>query len=239
MIFCRYTGEDEDVIDEESRGTSAKQILEKIKKDAEARRKSKSKTEVNRQDEKDILIKTKKKKKHKKVEKSWLTVDSDGEIDCLQQRLLDETDRKTNLKRKVSLKVSKKKEETESSQQTSDEDVSPTKKKKKKSLSNEVRKTKAKNVEESDEKSSPRKLNTSYLDSDEDDQTDNVCLESLQNEELLNSEKSESHNDNEIGGFTVIGEVKGKKHNQVCSCYYRIPVNLEKNTFMVMFLKEL
>ncbi|VDI56085.1 ATP-dependent RNA helicase DDX51/DBP6, partial [Mytilus galloprovincialis] len=86
----RYIGgdEDDDVINEDSRGTSAKQILEKIKKDAEKRKIQKSTPNKKHFDATNKKA-AKKKTKEEHVSDESETEDS-AQLDCLQQRLLED-----------------------------------------------------------------------------------------------------------------------------------------------------
>jgi hypothetical protein len=77
------------------------------------------------------------------------------------------------------------------------------------SSENESDDSSSSSVEDGDEDSSPL-LNETKDDVPFDDEMDQEDLTSSNNVEKVD-------NPNEIGGFTVLGEVKGKAHKQVCS----------------------
>ncbi|XP_071120070.1 ATP-dependent RNA helicase DDX51-like isoform X1 [Mytilus edulis] len=242
----RYIGgdEDDDVINEESRGTSAKQILEKIKKDAEKRKIQKSTPNKKHSDATNKKA-AKKKTKEEHVSDKSETEDS-TQLDCLQQRLLEDENKSPKSGKGQKRKIVR--VEHESSSPKKPMGVS-TKKSSKNKNHNETgeeiltKKIKSKTKEKTFDLEEEDLKNLSISDMSEDENELKTPNKKIKIQSNITSDEEGSHHDesvevdesvtegieedsftektvyggfpNEVGGFTVIGEVKGKGHKQV------------------------
>ncbi|XP_063400701.1 ATP-dependent RNA helicase DDX51-like [Mytilus trossulus] len=239
----RYIGvdEDDDVINEESRGTSAKQILEKIKKDAEKRKNQKSTPNKKLSDATNKKA-VKKKTKEEHVSDESETDDS-AQLDCLQQRLQEDENksiksgkgqkRKTerveheSSSPKKQMGISTKKISKNKTHNETGEDILTKKlKSKTKEKTFDLEEEDLKNLsisEDENELKTPNKKNKiqSNITSDEEGslhdesvEVDKSITERME-EDSFTEKTVYGGFPNEVGGFTVIGEVKGKGHKQV------------------------
>jgi hypothetical protein len=273
IFLFRYVGDDDDVVDDKSRCSSAKKLLEKLKREAESRKKQKLKltetpdpkhTNDEQNSEENVShhqqcktqnkLSKNKDRKRKQSENDRLeerTVENE-EPDCLQKRLLEDGESSEEPASKVKRRKIRNKEHDKVNytghKNLKETDLHTKKLKTNKILNstptphhdlkqdsseNESDDSSSSSVEDDDdgdedslpllnetkddvpfdddgdEDSSPL-LNETKEDVPFDDEMDQEDLTSSNNVEKVD-------NPNEIGGFTVLGEVKGKAHKQVCS----------------------
>lgn len=226
----RYIGDDDDIISDENRGVSAQKILDKINREAASRKKSKledgdfhesgiqnsAKDEIHIKLDSTTKTTGKKDRKRKQsdnlvLESQELSADSE-ETDCLQKRL-KEGDKLTQ---KLASKKKKRKIEEVNKEKFYDE---------KKTVQNSIknnRKT-ACDIETSIQHKSEEQSDSPSLSEDENKSTSEIITKDSDTERESDNSNKESDNENiveygvpnEIGGFTLLGQVKGKVHKQV------------------------
>lgn len=246
----RYVGDDDVVVDDKSRCSSAKKLLEKLKREAESRKKQRLKlTETpdpkhtNDEQNSDENVshhqqcKTPNKfsknkdRKRKQSEKDRLeerTVENE-EPDCLQKRLLADSESSEEPASKVKRRKIRNKEHDKvdhTDNKILKENDLHTKKLKTNKILNSTHTPHHDLKQDSSENKSDDSSSSSVEDDDDGDEDSSPLLneakddvpfdDEMDQEDLTSSNNVEKvDNPNEIGGFTVLGEVKGKAHKQI------------------------
>lgn len=252
IFLFRYVGDDDDVVDDKSRCSSAKKLLEKLKREAESRKKQKLKlaetpdpkhTNDEQNSEENVShrqqcktqnkLSKNKDRKRKQSENDRLeerTVENE-EPDCLQKRLLEDSESSEEPASKVKRRKIKNKEHDKvdyTGHKNLKETDLHTKKLKTNTILNSTPTPHHDLKQNSSENESDDSSSSSVEDDDDGDADSSPLLnetkddvpfdDEMDQEDLTSSNNVEKvDNPNEIGGFTVLGEVKGKAHKQVCS----------------------
>lgn len=252
IFLFRYVEDDDDVVDDKSRCSSAKKLLEKLKREAESRKKQKLKltetpdpkhTNDEQNSEENVShrqqcktqnkLSKNKDRKRKQSENDRLeerTVENE-EPDCLQKRLLEDSESSEEPALKVKRRKIRNKEHDKvdyTGHKNLKETDLHTKKLKTNKILNSTPTPHHDLKQDSSENESDDSSSSSVEDDDDGDEDSSPLLnetkddvpfdDEMDQEDLTSSNNVEKvDNPNEIGGFTVLGEVKGKAHKQVCS----------------------
>ena len=252
IFLFRYVGDDDDVVDDKSRCSSAKKLLEKLKREAESRKKQKLKltetpdpkhTNDEQNSEENVSHRQQCKtqnKLSKNKDRKWKQSENDRleertveneEPDCLQKRLLEDSESSEEPASKVKRRKIRNKEHDKvdyTGQKNLKETDLHTKKLKTNKILNSTPTPHHDLKQDSSENESDDSSSSSVEDDDDGDEDSSPLLnetkddvpfdDEMDQEDLTSSNNVEKvDNPNEIGGFTVLGEVKGKAHKQVCS----------------------